>query len=74
MLFLFFFVKILFNSGSKIMSIMLLSYFENCFNSIYLSMFNVLFISEFIFRGNRSFWRFVLGGFSLFYIFFILLI
>lgn len=46
---------------------MLLSYFENCFNSIHLSKFNVLSISESISRGNSIPWRSVLYQEALLY-------
>lgn len=54
--------KTLPNSGSKITSTMLLSHFENCLNSIHLSTFNVLSISESISRGNKIPWRSVPRG------------
>lgn len=57
--------KTLPNSGSKTVSTMLLSHFENCFDSTHLSTFHVLSINESISRGNRIPWRSVLGGFIL---------
>ena len=57
--------KPLSNSASKTMSTMLLSHFENRFNSIHLNMFHVLSISESTSRGNRIPRRPIPGGFTL---------